>query len=129
MIRQFLVIAALAGVFILGGCAQYRRDESLVWQMKQGQFGYVRDSLRVQRTRNTNDRNFVLDRMKQVIVSLADGAPQSSEGTVDYLYDWLRTQGLNADKTVSSFMGTEMGARIWKGEPFEQAMAYSYIAM
>ncbi len=129
MIRHSLVVAAAAGLLVLGGCATYKRDESLVLKMKQGDYGRVRESLRVQRTRNTNNRDFVLDRMKQVIVSMADGAPQSSEGTVDYLYDWLRTQGLNADKTVSAFIGTEMGARIWKGEPFEQAMAYSYIAM
>jgi hypothetical protein len=39
------------------------------------------------------------------------------------LYDFLRTQGVNADTTLPSFFVGEGSARIWKGEPFEQAMA------
>ena len=127
MIKRLALLLTI--VFIVqGGCASYKRDEILISRMKEGNYSQVRMQLNAKRTRNSTDRNFVLDRMKEVIASLADGTPQASEYTVDGLYDSLRMQGLNADKTVSAFLTTEMNARIWKGEPFEQAMAYCYIA-
>ena len=37
----------------------------------------------------------------------------------------IRDRGLNKDKTVRSVVFTE-GVKVWKGEPFEQAMALVY---
>ena len=44
------------------------------------------------------------------------------------VYDVLRTRGINDDKTVQSVVFYE-GVKLWKGEPFEQALALSYVAM
>ncbi len=69
----------------------------------------------------------MLDRLKVMTLSMADGVPDQYESSFDRYYDFLRTQGVNADRTVPSFFFGERGTRIWKGEPFEQAYAYTLI--
>lgn len=74
------------------------------------------------------DRVTVLNRMRQVIATLADGYVDGHESDVLSLFDLLRQQGLNRDRTTAAVVLFE-GIRLWKGEPFEQAMAYHYIAL
>lgn len=74
------------------------------------------------------DRATVLNRMRQVIATLADGYVDGHESDVLSLFDLLRQQGLNRDRTTAAVVLYE-GIRLWKGEPFEQAMAYHYIAL
>lgn len=79
-------------------------------------------------TKDPSDRAYILDRLRLLILTLADGSPAAAEETANQTFDLLRTQGLNDDKTVSAAVFNER-VKIWKGEPFEQAMAYAYIAM
>lgn len=114
---------------VLGGCQGYQKDDRLLDLTQRGEFGEARAHLHRTVTDDVGDRNFMLDRMKLVLVSLADGVPEATEGNVDHVYDYLRTAGVNEDKTVPSFLFGEGGVRIWKGEPFEQAMGYHYVAV
>ncbi|MFK7788271.1 MAG: hypothetical protein AB8C95_02105 [Phycisphaeraceae bacterium] len=71
------------------------------------------------------DRRYMLDRMRAGVLNLDAGDVRRSERWFAEVYDVLRTQGLNDDKTVRSVVFTE-GVKVWKGEPFEQAMALVY---
>jgi hypothetical protein len=112
----------------LPGCGTYERDQQLIDLVRKGELGEARMQAVERSSANTGDRNYLLDRYKIVALSLGDGVPESSRTQRERLYDLLRTQGLNKDNTVGSFILGEGNARIWKGEPFEQAMAYCLIA-
>ena len=53
--------------------------------------------------------------------------PVEADPVIGEVYEVLTTQGLNADKTVSAVLINE-NVKTWKGEPFEQALTYHYIA-
>ncbi len=75
-----------------------------------------------------SDRAYLLDRMRVGVLTVADGYPRSAQTVFEEVYDVLRTQGINKDKTVASVVLNE-DVKIWKGEPFEQALALTYYAM
>ncbi len=112
---------------LVGGCASYRPDASVMSDVSRGRYGDARGRIAATMTANRSDPGYLLARMKAGIVALADGLPEAAEPHLAEVYDLLRTQGLNADKTVPSVIVHE-GVRIWKGEPFEQAMGYAYVA-
>ncbi|MCB9867879.1 MAG: hypothetical protein H6816_14735 [Phycisphaerales bacterium] len=103
-------------------------DTKVLEYVRQGEYGEGRAYVAENMTDKKSDRNYMLDRMALGIVTLADGMPDAATPTVDQIYETLRTQGVNADRTVAAVAITE-GVRFWKGEPFEQAMAYYYIAL
>ncbi len=124
-----IVIAILIGSVALTGCAApYQRDDVTVQLVRSGEYGRARERVDI-RAAKADDRNFVLNRMKLLTLSVDDGVTDATEVNADQVYDLLRTQGLNDDKTVSTFLFGEGGTRIYKGEPYEQALAYSYIAL
>lgn len=75
-----------------------------------------------------DDRNYILNRMRLGMVELADGRPRDAEPVFSDTFDLLRRQGINDDKTVAATVLGEDGVIYWKGEPFEQALAFTYIA-
>lgn len=113
-----LVLAACAG-----GC-----NQSYLPQMNAGEYAKVRHELVTTITTEKGDRNFALDRMRLTIAALGDGYPQAAEKPAKELYEILTTAGVNKDRTVLSAVTVE-NVRIWKGEPFEQAMGYCYTAI
>jgi len=82
---------------------------------------FVHDNLSV----NRREREYLLDRMMLGVLTVADGHPASAQVTFEEVYEVLRTQGINADKTVASVVFNE-DVKTWKGEPFEQALAFAY---
>lgn len=122
-----IVFALFIGL-TLGGCSSYKADTGLMHAMSSGEFGVARDIAIGSTPSRANDKSYMLSRTKVILTSMADGVPQSTEGNADRLYDFLRTQGVNEGKEIQSFFSTESGATYWKGEPFEQAMSYSYLA-
>lgn len=123
-----LGMASMAG--LLNGCqSPMGRDAGVTELVRAGEYGQARDRVAANSPRSTDDRSYMLSRMRLVTLALADGAGQSVEGDVDLLYDNLRTQGVNADRTLSTFLIGEGGSRIYKGDPFEQAMAYHYVGL
>ena len=69
----------------------------------------------------------MLNNARLGLASLADGDPIEAERSLGRVFDLLSTAGLNSDRTTAAVMLHE-GVRIWKGEPFEQALMYSSIA-
>lgn len=124
-------VVAMGGLTIggLGGCQSYRGDADVISETRAGEFGAARLVAANRATQDPSNRSYMLDRMKIMLLAQADGVPESAESIADRLYDFLRTQGVNRDNTVASFFVGEQGARVWKGEPFEQAMAYHAISV
>jgi hypothetical protein len=122
-----------------GGCSERREssflgtpsieENTIELLMKAGEFGVARDKVRRAQATNPRDRGFMLDKARLAALTLADGATAASSSNVDELYDLLRQQGVNRDKTVATFLFGEGNTRVWRGEPFEQAMAYYTVGL
>jgi tetratricopeptide (TPR) repeat protein len=96
--------------------------------LRTGNYAGPRTDIHQQMQPKRSDRAYLLDRMRVGVLTMADGYPQSAQTIFEDVYDVLRTQGINKDKTVASVVLNE-DVKIWKGEPFEQALALSYYAM
>lgn len=114
---------------LLGACASRDRvDRRIEAAALAGDYGVAREALQADLSPDPSDKSYLLDRLRLLILTLADGQPDAAEIPANELYALLRTQGLNADRTVSSAVFNER-VKIWKGEPFEQALAYTYIGV
>jgi len=122
-----VVIIAIALLGITG-CNSDQLSRSVAHYARQGQFGHAREKVHAQLTTDRGDRNYMLDRMRLMTLTLADGYAGLAQPTFEEVYDILRTQGINKDRTVASVVVNE-DQKFWKGEPFEQALALSYYAM
>lgn len=114
---------SLAG--FLNGCRA--GPEPIAGLVAAGEFGRARVQVSRELTRDMSDRRYLLDRMRLSILTLADGYPEAADPVFSRLYEVLRTQGINQDKTVASVVINE-DIKLWKGEPFEQALAMFYYA-
>ncbi len=108
----------------LPGC-HVNRTLDVTSPVMQGEYGKARTYVRKNLNKNRSEREYLLDRMMLGILTVADGHPASAQIAFEEVYETLRTQGINADKTVASVVFNE-DVKIWKGEPFEQALAFAY---
>lgn len=115
--------AALAGL----GC-NAQLDPRAIESADIGRYGPVAARLSENLESDPSNRDYLLSRVRVLLMTLADGQPEAGEVVANQTFNLLRTQGVNADKTVSAVVVNE-GVRIWKGEPFEQALAYNAIAV
>jgi hypothetical protein len=113
---------------MIPGCASPGMDDRAASALSTANYGAARVRLQKDLTEDRSDRDYILSRERLLIATLADGQPAAAEEISNQTFQLLRTQGLNADRTVASVVFNE-GVKIWKGEPFEQAFAYSYIAI
>jgi len=90
-----------------------------------GEYGQGRVVVSENLTQDRANRMYLLDRMRLGILTLADGYALPAGPVFEEIYEVLRTQGINRDKTVASVVLNE-DIKFWKGEPFEQAMAMFY---
>ncbi|MBK7404236.1 MAG: hypothetical protein IPJ41_06280 [Phycisphaerales bacterium] len=128
MIRARSMLALVGTGLMLGACSShYQADARVLGLVSRAEFGRAREVLYTQ-TPPTGKLTDLLDATKKGMLALADGLPDAAESDFEVVFDTLRTQGLNADRTTESIFVNEQGTRIWKGEPFEQAMAYMAIA-
>jgi len=109
---------------MLLGC-RGRNRTTVTPYLLRGDYVAARDVVEKQVTNDRSSRRYMLDRMRAGVLNLDAGDAMRSEAWFAEVYDVLRTQGLNADKTVQSVVFTE-GVKVWKGEPFEQALALTY---
>ncbi len=62
------------------------------------------------------------------VLTLADGLPEQAEEPFNRVYETLRTRGVNVGRDGAAVVLHE-GVRTWKGEPYEQALLYVYVAI
>lgn len=126
-----LGVTGLVVAMLVGGCMA-RPEARLVETFETGELGSAREfmngrvsSLKVVATGEKPDRDYVLEWMRTGMVTLADGYSLPGHSAWDRVYAILRTTETNAESTgVLAFLTTEELAKTWKGEPFEQAMAF-----
>jgi hypothetical protein len=128
-VRRLGALALGSSALVLGACQGGPGLSADVLNLaKAGEFGVAREIQSSRMTADKEDRNYILDRLGLTILTLADGQPASAQNASREMFNLLRTQGLNEDKTVASVVLNE-GVRTWKGEPFEQAMAFHYVSL
>ncbi|MFZ4574716.1 MAG: hypothetical protein ACOYN0_09985 [Phycisphaerales bacterium] len=129
-LRRAALGATVAGAFVLGGCGATPLDPRMTQAVDAGRYGGAREKLQAELRGDGGfgDHDYILNRSRLLMLTLADGQPDAAEEVANQTFQFLRTQGLNADRTIRSVVISD-GIRIWKGDPFEQAMAYSAIAI
>jgi len=73
------------------------------------------------------DENVILNNVRLGLAALADGDAQEAERTLGRVFDYISTAGLNKDRTTAAVLINE-GVKIFKGEPFEQALTYYWVS-
>lgn len=130
----FIKACFITGLLLASTGCLAKPDVAVTQSFTTGQFGRARMSLyrrlpaEPAGSKKKPDRNYVLQRMRLAVMTLADGYPDAAGQFLEQVYEILRTQGINKDKTVASVVLNE-DLKIWKGEPFEQALAFQYIAL
>jgi hypothetical protein len=115
-------------ILVAAGCdSRSRRGGDGVFAYYRHDYPTARDQLRA-RAEDRRDSNVVLTNLRLGLASLADGDLDESERALMRGYEYLRSGGVNApDRTAAATFIYE-GVRVWKGEPFEQAMGFYYVA-
>lgn len=109
---------------LLVGCASrpYSQIDRTVWD---GQLGRARAVVLDEPAKKNDD---ALREATLAVLTLSDGYPAQAEVPMQRVYEVLRTRGLNAQKEAASKVLNE-SVRLWKGEPYEQAILYLYVGM
>lgn len=111
----------------MSGCAGFAPREDALAATANADFGEARELIAIDRTTDPESRDFGLDRLRLLMLSLADGIEGGALVEADRLDDLLRTQGVNRDADAGTFLVGEEASRVWKGQPYEQALAYTAI--
>ena len=132
--RPHLRLAPLLAILIallIQGCVA-KPDTNLMASFNEGQMGRAREALRskidLNKPSSNPDKDYVLQRLRLGIVTLADGYAYEGSSPLDRVYELVRAQGVNKDAGFSSVVLNE-DLKVWKGEPFEQALALHYVGM
>ncbi len=121
-IRLVSICIALCGCL---GCSSYTRNHEAIAGYYQYDFTAARESLR--RDAERNNKDVLLNNVRLGLAAMADGDQQEAQRALGRCFDLLSTAGLNKDRTTAAILIDE-GVKIWKGEPFEQALTYYWVA-
>ncbi len=126
-LETVLVRLVLAGIVAGGslGCSSYTRNHEAIAGYYQYDFTAARESLR--RDAERNNRDVLLNNVRLGLAAMADGDQQEAQRAMGRCFGLLSTAGLNNDRTTAAILIDE-GVKIWKGEPFEQALTYYWVA-
>ncbi|MEM7227590.1 MAG: hypothetical protein AAF432_02130 [Planctomycetota bacterium] len=126
-LRDIPGVIAIAGTMLMIGCESAPRNMAAIRAYYDYDFTTAREGLRAD-AYTRDDEQTLLYRSRLGLAALADGDVDEAESNLTAAFDILSTAGLNEDRTTAAIL-THEGARIWKGEPFEQAMLYHYTAL
>jgi hypothetical protein len=119
--------ASLSFAALSTGCSTAPLNPKAAAYARTGDFGKAAAIVQEQVSQDRSDPNYMLTRLRLLNMGLAEGQPAMVDEAANQLFALLRTQGVNEEKAVATVVFSE-GVRIWKGEPFEQAMAYAAVA-
>ncbi|MBL8746914.1 MAG: hypothetical protein JNK58_11225 [Phycisphaerae bacterium] len=122
------LFAAVGVLLFLAACA-HTTDTRIRELFDRGEYPRVASRVAARLPEDRSNRDYILDRMRLGLALLADGRPAAAEPIMTRTFEMLRTQGINDDKTVAAAILGDGNVIFWKGEPFEQAMMFHYIAV
>ncbi len=123
-------VCCLCIASLLGGCDPGTSKQGFTASAEYYMHHYAsaRDEIRATAA-DRKSANVVLDNMRLGMASLAYGDMDESERGLMRAYEYLTSGGVNAaDRTITSTLLYE-GAKVWKGEPYEQAMSFYYVGV
>lgn len=118
-----LLLAGLAAT----GCAPAPMDWGVSEAFFDHRYGTAREIARAD-VALAVDENIVLDHLRLGIAAMADGDHDEAEQALLHAYELLISGGVNEQDRVDAATFIHEGVRIWKGEPYEQAMSFYMIA-
>lgn len=108
----------------LVGCASSPMNTPVV-EIKTGDWKGAQKATEAEINDDQSSRRWMLSRMRAGVCALDAGETRAALAHFSDAYGIIRTQGLNADRTIPAYLVNE-SVKIWKGEPFEQAMMLAY---
>ncbi len=127
-VRRAIVLTLAASSLVIPACGPRSRDMQLINDSNRAEFTDARIAAS-NAALQSGDRDRLMHDMNTLIAALADGVPAAGEAPARRVYDTLRTAGINEGKTLEAFFTTEDSARVYKGEPYEQALSFCYIGL
>lgn len=116
-------------LFLVGGCSSVsdRQGRLAANQYVAGNFAAARETLRPLASKT--DENFVLNNVRLGSSALAENDLDEAEKAFLAAYEVLNSVGVNdGGRTLGALLVDEK-LRIWRGEPFERAMANFYLGL
>jgi hypothetical protein len=107
------------------GCEQ---NGQMVANIQRGELGLARNELLAQQVTDKTSRSYIIQKERTAIVTLADGYALAGDKSMEDLFAVLQLQGTNAGKDDADVFLWDGATITWKGEPFEQALGFEYIA-
>lgn len=102
-----------------------RVSPDAVWYINSSKYNTARDQLR----RYSIDRQspeIILDNLRLAVAAIHDGAFFEAEQALLRAYPYMVTGTVNSKNRQDAATFSYEGLKVWKGEPFEQAMAWYY---
>jgi len=125
-----LVSAGLAVLLLSAGCANQspRVDPRAVGFVEEGRYTRAREHLRPH-ARDLRSPDVILDNQRLAVAALHDGATHDAEAALTRAYPFMVTGQVNPEDRIRAAKFRYEGLLVWRGEPFEQAMAWYYQAL
>lgn len=122
-------LAAVAIALSFGCQGQSPRlHPGAVRQVNEGRFDTAREELR-SHAADLNSPDVILDNHRLAVASIHDGALFEAGMAFNQAYPFMVSGQLNDSNRIASAKFTYESRLIWRGEPFEQAMAWYYQAV
>lgn len=120
--------AALLAGCVLGACAADRAAQEGVRAFYAGDFASAAVAFRPGAERRPFDENSILNSARLGMAELAAGRAQSAVRPLGTAYQLLESGSVNDEGRILAATVLHEGVRVYKGEPFEQAMTYTALA-
>lgn len=122
--------AFICGFILLAGCQQNKsnkKGESAVRDYFDGDFARAIDKLQPIATQT--DQNYVLNNLRLASVALTAYDLQLSEAAFLRAWEVINAGGVNSPGRAVAAVWIDEKLKIWKGEPYERALASFYLGL
>ncbi len=124
----FATVLMAAAAAAVGGCNQVSREERDAFTNYQtGNYAQAVAVLRP--AAQKKDNNYVLSNCRLGSAALAAGGADEAEQAFLNAYEIINSTNINDPGRQLGTVALWEGVKVWKGEPFEQAMAHYYLGM
>lgn len=128
MLNRILILVLTCSS--LTGCASQERTRQAAWAVQDyryGDFALAADTLRP--LTEVPDQNYVLNNLRLGSAALAGGDLDEAENAFLRAYEVINATGVNDPGRTAAAVLFDEKVRVFKGEPFERAMASFYLGL
>jgi tetratricopeptide (TPR) repeat protein len=124
------LVVALAGASLTSGCGPSKQQlavDRAVNDYFVGDYEHAREELRP--LAEVTDEDFVLNNLRLGSAALVDYHLDEAEGAFLRAYEVINSVGVNSGGRSLGAVLIDEKIKVWKGEPFERAMANFYLGL